>query len=70
MDEIKKKRHELETLKTRHDALDAKILDLSRRALLTEDDDREMARLKWEKRDLKEKIVQGESHLGQSSGFS
>lgn len=70
MDETKKKRHELETLKNRHDALDAKISELARRALLSEEDDRELARLKWEKRDLKEKIVQGESQLGPSSGPS
>nr|EES52652.1 MAG: protein of unknown function [Leptospirillum ferrodiazotrophum] len=68
MDEIAKKRHEIEAMKSRHDALDTRLAELSRRGILTEEENREMTRIKWEKRDLKEKIVQGESRLEHSSG--
>lgn len=68
MDDAAKKRHEIEAMKTRHDALDTRLAELSRRGILTEEENREITRLKWEKRDLKEKIVLGESRLDASPG--
>ncbi len=70
MDDAAKKRHEIATMKSRHDALDTRLSELARRGILTEEENREVTRLKWEKRDLKEKIVQGEHHLDHSPGSS
>jgi predicted nucleic acid-binding Zn-ribbon protein len=70
MDELKKKQHELDSLKSRHDRLENRLSDLVRKGRWNEEETAEMNRIKWEKRDLKEKIVQGEAQLskmGESS---
>ena len=63
MDEQKKKRHELDSLKSRHDSLENRLSDLVKKGHWNEEETQEMNRIKWEKRDLKEKIVQGEAQL-------
>ncbi len=63
MDEQKKKRHELDSLKSRHDSLENRLSDLVKKGHWNEEETLEMNRIKWEKRDLKEKIVQGEAQL-------
>jgi uncharacterized protein YigA (DUF484 family) len=63
MDELKKKQHELDSLKSRHDSLENRLSDLVRKGRWNEEETLEMNRIKWEKRDLKEKIVQGEAQL-------
>ncbi|MDA8028736.1 MAG: hypothetical protein M0Z25_07150 [Nitrospiraceae bacterium] len=63
MDELKKKRHELDSLKSRHDSLENRLSDLVRKGHWNEEETQEMSRIKWEKRNLKEKIVQGEAQL-------
>ncbi|MDA8112450.1 MAG: hypothetical protein M0T83_08365 [Nitrospiraceae bacterium] len=63
MDELKKKRHELDSLKSRHDSLENRLSDLVRKGHWNEEETQEMNRIKWEKRDLKEKIVLGEAQL-------
>ncbi len=63
MEELQKKRHELGLLKSRHDRLEERLSDLLRKGFRTDEEAQEINRIKWEKRDLKEKIVHEESLL-------
>ncbi|EQD24503.1 MAG: hypothetical protein M1537_01100 [Nitrospirae bacterium] len=70
MDELKKKKYELDALKSRHDSLESRLSDLVKKGYRSEEETHEMNRIKWEKRDLKEKIIHGEAQLskmGESS---
>lgn len=70
MDDLKKKRYELESLKSRHEKLENRLSDLLRKGHWNDEETREINRIKWEKRDLKGKIVQGEARLNQLGGIS
>ncbi|MEC4683497.1 MAG: hypothetical protein VST70_07475 [Nitrospirota bacterium] len=61
MDDILKKKHDLGVLKSRHDRLEERLSDLLRKAFRTDEETQEINRIKWEKRDLKEKIAHEES---------
>ncbi len=62
-DDLSKKRHEVETLKSRHETLENRLSDLVKKGFWNEEETREINRIKWEKRDLKEKILQGEAQI-------
>lgn len=68
MDEFQKKVHELGTLKSRHDKLEERLSDLLKKGFRTSEEVLEISRIKWEKRDLKEKILQEESALPRQGG--
>lgn len=70
MEELEKKRHELEILRTRHDKLEERLSDLVKKGVRTDEETQELRRIKWEKRDLKEKIVRHSSGSGWSAGPS
>jgi len=68
MEERQKKIHELGILKSRHDSLEQRLTDLLKKGFRTEEETLEINRIKWEKRDLKEKIVHEETFLDRPGG--
>ena len=63
MEDILKKKHDLGVLRSRHDRLEERLSDLMKKAFRTDEEAQEINRIKWEKRDLKEKISHEESSI-------
>lgn len=63
MESVKKRQHELSSLKARHESLEDRLSSLTKKAFRTGEDLLEIQRIKWKKRELKEKIVLEKSGL-------